>query len=74
MSENKPSKEGIAAIMMVGIVSIVCIIACARVMIAFIINAPWQESYPEGVSRTWYFRSAGNMTCLFSQSFCRSRG
>lgn len=41
MSENKPSKEGIAAIVMVGIVSIVCIIACAGVMIAFIINAPW---------------------------------
>ncbi len=41
MSENKPSKEGIAAIVMVGVVSIVCILACAAVMIAFLINAPW---------------------------------
>jgi hypothetical protein len=41
MSENKPSKEGIAAIVMIGVVSIVCIVACAAVMIAFIINAPW---------------------------------
>ena len=41
MSENKTSKEGIAAIVMVGIVCIICIVACAGVMIAFILNAPW---------------------------------
>ena len=44
MSEQaapKTSKEGIAAIIMVGVVSIVCILACAGIAIAFILNAPW---------------------------------
>lgn len=37
----KPSREGIAAIVMVGVVSVICILACAAVLIAFILNAPW---------------------------------
>lgn len=41
MSENKTGREGIAAIVMIGVVSIVCILACAGVMIAFFLNAPW---------------------------------
>ena len=36
----KASKEGIAAIVMVGVVGTICILACAVVMIAFILNAP----------------------------------
>jgi|CryGeyDrversion2_3_1046612.scaffolds.fasta_scaffold70809_1 flagellar basal body-associated protein FliL len=40
-SAPKTSKEGIAAIIMVGVVSIVCILACAGIAIAFILNAPW---------------------------------
>jgi len=40
-SAPKNSKEGIAAIIMVGVVSVVCILACAAVMIAFIMNPPW---------------------------------
>jgi len=44
MSEQltpKTCKEGIAAIIMVGVVSVVCILACAAVMIAFLVNPPW---------------------------------
>ena len=37
----KTSKEAVTAIIMVGIVSIVCILACTGIAIAFIINAPW---------------------------------
>jgi len=40
-SAPKTSNEGIAAIIMVGVVSIVCILACAGIAIAFILNAPW---------------------------------
>ena len=40
-SAPKTSKEGIVAIIMVGVVSIVCILACAGIAIAFILNAPW---------------------------------
>jgi len=40
-SAPKTSKEGIAAIIMIGVVSIVCILACAGTLIAFILNAPW---------------------------------
>ena len=37
----KTSKEALAAIVMVGIVSVICIVACAGIVIAFILNAPW---------------------------------
>jgi hypothetical protein len=40
-SAPKTSKEGIAAIIMVGVVSIVCILACAAVLVTFLINPPW---------------------------------
>jgi hypothetical protein len=41
--EEKPktSKEAITAIVVTGIVVIICILACTGVAIAFIINAPW---------------------------------
>jgi len=41
--EEKPkvSKEVITAIIVTGIVVIICILACTGVAIAFIINAPW---------------------------------
>ena len=41
--EDKPktSKEAIAAIIMAGIVAVFCILACAGVSLAFILNAPW---------------------------------
>ncbi|MEW5828213.1 MAG: hypothetical protein AB1846_04920 [Chloroflexota bacterium] len=43
MDEQKKqtSKEVIALVIALGIVSIVCIVACASVAITFIINAPW---------------------------------
>ena len=37
----KTSKELMTTIIMTGIVIIVCIVACAAVMMAFILNAPW---------------------------------
>ena len=37
----KTSKEAITAIIVTGIVVIICILACTGVAIAFIINAPW---------------------------------
>jgi hypothetical protein len=37
----KTSRETIAAIVMIGLVSVICILACTAVMIAFILNAPW---------------------------------
>lgn len=41
--EEKPktSKEAMTAIIVTGIVVIVCILACTAVMFAFILNAPW---------------------------------
>lgn len=41
--EEKPktSKEVMTAIIMVGIVATICILACTGVALAFIINAPW---------------------------------
>lgn len=41
--EEKPkvSKELMTAIIVIGIVAIFCVLACAGVAIAFIINAPW---------------------------------
>ena len=41
--EEKPktSKEAMTAIIVTGIVVIICILACTGVAIAFIINAPW---------------------------------
>ena len=40
-SAPKTSKEGIAAIIMIGVVSVVCILACAAVMVTFLLNPPW---------------------------------
>ena len=40
-TQKSTSKETVALIIAVGIVSIVCIIACAAVMITLIVNAPW---------------------------------
>ena len=40
-SAPKTNREGIALIIMVGIVSVVCILACAGIALAFILNAPW---------------------------------
>jgi flagellar basal body-associated protein FliL len=40
-SASKTSKEGIAAIIMIGVVSVVCILACAAVFVTFLINPPW---------------------------------
>jgi hypothetical protein len=37
----KASKEAMTAIIVTGIVAIFCILACAGVTIAFILNAPW---------------------------------
>ena len=37
----KTSKEAMTAIIMTGIVIIVCILACAAVLMTFIFNAPW---------------------------------
>jgi hypothetical protein len=45
MSEQiapKPSREGIATIIMVGVVSVICILSCSAVLIALIMNAPWR--------------------------------
>jgi hypothetical protein len=41
--EEKPkvSKEVITAIIVAGVVAIICILACAGIAMAFIINAPW---------------------------------
>lgn len=39
--KQKTSKEAMAAIIMMGIVVVVCILACATVSIIFILNAPW---------------------------------
>ncbi len=41
--EEKPktSREAITAIIVTGIVVIVCILACTGVALAFIMNAPW---------------------------------
>ena len=41
--EEKPKtrKEAMTAIIVTGIVVIICILACTGVAIAFIINAPW---------------------------------
>ena len=41
--EGKPktSKEALTAIIVAGLVSIICILACTGIVIAFIINAPW---------------------------------
>jgi len=41
LEESKTSKEAITAIIVTGIVVIICILACTGVAIAFIINAPW---------------------------------
>ena len=45
MTENqekpKTSKEAMTAIIMTGIVAIMCILACTAVMFVFILNAPW---------------------------------
>ena len=40
-SAPKTSNEGIAAIIMIGVVSVVCILACAAVMVTFLLNPPW---------------------------------
>jgi flagellar basal body-associated protein FliL len=41
--EEKPktSKEAMTAIIVTGIVVIICILACTGVALAFILNAPW---------------------------------
>jgi hypothetical protein len=39
--KNKVSKEVMTAIIVTGIVAIFCILACAGVTIAFILNVPW---------------------------------
>ena len=39
--KSKTSKEAMTAIIVTGIVVIICILACTGVAIAFIINAPW---------------------------------
>ena len=41
--EEKPkvSKEAMTAIIVTGIVAILCILACTGVALAFILNAPW---------------------------------
>jgi hypothetical protein len=42
LQENpKVSKEAMTAIIVTGVVVIFCILACAVVTIAFILNAPW---------------------------------
>ena len=41
MTEQKPDKTGIAAIVMTGIVFIICILASATVVVVFFLNAPW---------------------------------
>ena len=40
-SAPKTNREGVAAIIMVGVVSIVCILACAAVLVTFLLNPPW---------------------------------
>jgi len=37
----KTSKEAMTAIIMIGIVAVICILACTGVALAFILNAPW---------------------------------
>ena len=41
--EEKPkvSKEVITAIIVTGVVAIICILACTGIAMAFILNAPW---------------------------------
>ncbi|MBN1453214.1 MAG: hypothetical protein JW963_19530 [Anaerolineales bacterium] len=41
--EEKPkvSKEAMTAIIVTGIVSIFCILACTVIIVVFILNAPW---------------------------------
>jgi hypothetical protein len=41
--EEKPkvSKEAMTAIIVTGVVAVICILACTGVMIALIINVPW---------------------------------
>lgn len=39
--KSKTSKEAMTAIIMTGIVVVVCTLACATVSIVFILNAPW---------------------------------
>ena len=41
LEKPKTSKEAIAAIITTGIVSVICILACAVIVVAFILNAPW---------------------------------
>lgn len=39
--EPKNNKAAMTAIIMIGIVVIICILACAGVALAFIMNMPW---------------------------------
>jgi len=41
MSVQKTDRNGMAAIIMFGVVCIICILASAAVVIAFFLNAPW---------------------------------
>lgn len=43
MKEKPPvSREAMTAIIVAGIVSVICILACTGVLITLIMNAPWQ--------------------------------
>lgn len=39
--KSKTSKEAMTAIIMTGIVVVICILACATVSVVFILNMPW---------------------------------
>lgn len=43
MKEKPPvSREAMTAIIVAGIVAVICILACTGVMLTFIMNAPWR--------------------------------